>query len=189
MILALVRHGQTDYNKVLRIQGLTDNPLNDIGRGQADNTARYLVNNDSNWDYIFSSPLIRARETAEIIAGKLSLEVSRLLPGFVERSFGPFEGTYIKDIYPDVVMDDFRKEGFEHNKAMIDRIVNETFKLHKEYEGKKVLLVAHAHVIKALCIYFDSQKYDWIENYVSNSSVFYFKVSKDNIELIKDISF
>jgi len=55
VLLYLVRHGETDWNRARRIQGSTDIPLNDTGRGQAAATGRLLARRD--WDAIYSSPL------------------------------------------------------------------------------------------------------------------------------------
>jgi broad specificity phosphatase PhoE len=63
-----IRHGETDWNKEFVYQGHIDVPLNDTGRNQA------IAQNSpelSNIDIIFSSPLIRAKETATIIQGNL----------------------------------------------------------------------------------------------------------------------
>ena len=89
MTLVLWRHGQTDYNLEGRIQGRVDIPLNDIGRDQAASAAPDLV--ALNPAAIFSSPLERARQTAEVLASAIGLGVhvdNRL----AERSFGRWEG-------------------------------------------------------------------------------------------------
>ena len=66
MELYLIRHGETDYNKERKIQGSCDIPLNEYGRELAKVTAEGLK--DIPFDVIFTSPLCRARETAEWIA-------------------------------------------------------------------------------------------------------------------------
>ena len=88
--LALVRHGQTDWNAQRRLQGSTDIPLNDVGRGQARDAVAVLSGYE--WDAIVSSPLSRAAETANLIAAGLGLGVDRRVPDLAERSFGPAEG-------------------------------------------------------------------------------------------------
>lgn len=91
-IVSLVRHGQTDWNLQHRIQGSTDIPLNETGRGQAVEAADALADGDIIWTRIYSSPLGRARETAEIIAGILGLDAPLIEPRVAERSFGAVEG-------------------------------------------------------------------------------------------------
>lgn len=68
MKLYLVRHGQTNWNLEGRIQGQTNIPLNDKGRKQAQQAKEKLQNIPI--DLIICSPLMRARETAEIIEKK-----------------------------------------------------------------------------------------------------------------------
>ena len=68
---ALVRHGETDWNRQRRIQGTSDIPLNETGRGQAAVTGRALAahaRTGGAWHGIVASPLGRAMETAQIIA-------------------------------------------------------------------------------------------------------------------------
>jgi uncharacterized phosphatase len=87
---ALIRHGQTDWNAAMRIQGLSDIPLNDTGRAQAADAVGHLARYD--WDFIVSSTLSRAAETADLIADGLGLTVTRRIPQIVERNYGPAEG-------------------------------------------------------------------------------------------------
>lgn len=74
-----IRHGQTDWNKARRFQGHSDIPLNDIGRAQAVRNGQSLRKEIANIDTFafFSSPLIRARETLEIIRTALCLPTRR----------------------------------------------------------------------------------------------------------------
>ncbi|GAA2171227.1 hypothetical protein GCM10009846_04430 [Agrococcus versicolor] len=90
MQIALVRHGQTDWNLDLRMQGTSDIPLNDTGRAQALEAAVLLA--DDRWDAIVSSTLSRAAVTADIIAERLGMEVLERDPRLVERAYGEVEG-------------------------------------------------------------------------------------------------
>lgn len=72
--LLLIRHGQTTYNATGRMQGHLDTELSDVGYSQARAAADLLEGKDIT--AIVSSDLIRARETAEIIARRLGLEAS-----------------------------------------------------------------------------------------------------------------
>jgi broad specificity phosphatase PhoE len=67
----LVRHGETDYNAVRRVQGRIDTPLNERGREQSRSLARSLAG--EGLLALYSSPLARARETAEIVGARLGL--------------------------------------------------------------------------------------------------------------------
>ena len=72
--LLLVRHGETDWNRDGRWQGGSNTSLNELGREQARSLADQL---DGNIDVVYSSDLSRPRETADIVAARLGLEVAR----------------------------------------------------------------------------------------------------------------
>ena len=65
MRLYIVRHGETDWNRIHRVQGRTDIPLNDYGRRLARETAEGMK--EVRIDLGYTSPLLRAKETAQII--------------------------------------------------------------------------------------------------------------------------
>ncbi|GAA1355829.1 histidine phosphatase family protein [Arthrobacter rhombi] len=96
--IALVRHGETDWNAERRLQGQTDIPLNAAGRDQARAAARELerLGHDGGaWEALVSSPLGRAVETAAIIGGQLGLEAIAPVEGLQERHYGDGEGRIV----------------------------------------------------------------------------------------------
>lgn len=95
-VLALVRHGETDWNRARRIQGRTEVPLNDTGREQARGAAATLSAHA--WASVHASPLGRAIETAGIIAAGLGLAAPTINDGLWERDFGEAEGLSVPDI-------------------------------------------------------------------------------------------
>ncbi len=154
----LIRHGQTAVNNLKKIQGRKDNLLNDTGRNQALQTGLYLKNNDSNWDYIYSSPLSRAYETACIIKDSISFFNDVIKDSsFIERDFGDAEGMPITDeIFSYILRDDVPnlEKSFEIQKRVVDGIL----KLCKKHPGKRILIVAHSHTIKALLTHLDKNR-------------------------------
>src|SRR5699024_6004320 len=93
--IRLIRHGETNWNKEGRIQGKTDIPLNETGRIQAEECAASLKH--SEWDIIISSPLKRAKQTAEIINKNLHLPIMEM-SAFAERNYGDAEGMHFNGI-------------------------------------------------------------------------------------------
>lgn len=89
--LWLVRHGETDWNTVGRIQGHTPTSLNANGRRQAAEIATLLARSRRTFAACYSSDLPRASETADAIAAALGMRVQRTA-ALRERSFGALEG-------------------------------------------------------------------------------------------------
>ncbi len=101
MNLLLMRHGQTEWNQAMRTQGRTDIPLDETGRMQAMLAAERLKG--ARLDAVYTSPLLRARQTAEAIAIPHGLSVIPH-PLLVERDFGIWEGeefSALANKYPD----------------------------------------------------------------------------------------
>ncbi len=97
----LVRHGETDWNRQTRFQGQIDVPLNENGRQQSHKAAEFLKNVPL--DFAFSSPMLRPKETAEIILKYHPSVQLELLDGLREISHGLWEGKLeaeIEQTYP-----------------------------------------------------------------------------------------
>lgn len=94
MKLYLIRHGETDWNVEGRLQGRTDIPLNDEGRRLARITAQALTNVP--FSCIYTSPLMRAKETAMLIKGNRNIPVIEE-PRLQEISFGIYEGCHCRE--------------------------------------------------------------------------------------------
>ena len=95
MKLYIIRHGQTDWNVQGRIQGRQDIPLNAAGRSQAQMLAKGMEKRPVT--AIYSSPQLRAMETAMALAGNQGVEVIPL-PELVEIGYGDWEGRTASDI-------------------------------------------------------------------------------------------
>ena len=154
-MIYFVRHGETDYNLEGIVQGQLDIPLNENGIHQANEIKNKLK--DLDIDIIFSSPLLRAKQTAEIINENLNVKIKydeRLKEFFA----GNMQGTKIKDwseedkenfkIYPE-------NYGAESNIDFYNRCVN-VFKEISKY--KNVLIVSHGGVYRNLYRYVNNLK-------------------------------
>lgn len=148
-ILGLMRHGLTDWNVQLRLQGISDIPLNETGLQQAKAASAKI--NRADWDIILASPLSRAKTTAEIIAERTGLEIV-IVPDLVERSFGEAEGlshTQWRELY------ESGKEipGLESLEELKTRAQSLLSLVSTHYDGKRVLAVSHgAYIRKVLRI-------------------------------------
>ena len=94
-MIYLIRHGQTEMNKVGRFQGRLDSPLTELGEAQARRVGARLkalaAEVGGEWE-IDASPLGRTRRTAELVAEGMGLAVRRHDPRLAEVDFGPWEG-------------------------------------------------------------------------------------------------
>ena len=88
-MIYLIRHGQTETNKEHRLQGRSDIPLNDLGRKQAQTAAGWFRSQGIVFDIIYSSPLIRAVETARIIAPDAHIDTDERI---IEIDYGIYVG-------------------------------------------------------------------------------------------------
>lgn len=101
MRLYIIRHGQTEWNSSYRLQGRTDIPLNESGRELARRTGRALALQGIHFDQICTSPLSRARETAELVMlEQVATKDAELKPGMSEPEAGSsvIEGQTVTEI-------------------------------------------------------------------------------------------
>lgn len=143
----LVRHGETDWNKVDRLQGSMDIPLNDTGISQARSMASALCTQQ--WDVVISSPLQRAFETAVQIIDPLGFGPSDIIidARLRERHYGAAEGLTLAerrsqwpdDIWPDAETPELMDA--RTGPAMRDITI--------QHAGKRIILVAHGSWIRS----------------------------------------
>lgn len=154
--LVLIRHGQTDWNVGMRIQGETDIALNAVGRAQAQRLAQALA--DETLHHVISSDLQRAHDTAAPLARATGAAL-RQDPGLRERAFGIFEGLSFEEIeqrHPEGATrwrqrdPDFGPEGGETLQAFYDRSVAAAQRLAAAHVGEAIALVAHGGVLDCL---------------------------------------
>ena len=141
----MIRHGETDWNAIGKIQGRTDIPLNVTGIKQAEECRDFLIS--SRWDVIITSPLKRAKQTAKIINNKIKVPIIEM-EEFMERDYGDAEGmTYEERItkFPNRIY-----PNQEERTSVNKRIMESIEKINQRYEDNKILLVAHGAVINTV---------------------------------------
>ena len=143
--LLLARHGETDWNRELRVQGTSDTALNELGRSQAAELARQLEG--AGIDVIYASDLSRARETAEIVAAVTGHAV-QLDPALRERDFGSWEGLTRGEI--DARFADHEQHDGETYEEVRARVLAAANRIVAEHPGETVLVVSHGGALNAL---------------------------------------
>lgn len=154
-MIYVVRHGQTDWNKEKRIAGRRDISLNEVGISQAKITAEKLK--EVHFDVVFSSPLKRTMQTAEILTNQKIQKDERI----IERSNGDLEGKLHKDVptldYNDPKERRFNIETITDFRARIRDFWED---ITKNYQGKNVLVVTHAGVTIYTKCFFEGEPKD-----------------------------
>ncbi|AYF98575.1 histidine phosphatase family protein [Protaetiibacter intestinalis] len=160
MTLAFIRHGQTDWNRDDRIQGSSDIPLNDTGREQARDAVEMLA--DWSWDAVVSSPLSRARETAQIVADGLGLPLGPAYPELAERDYGPLEGAPSTETMARWPRRDY--PGAEPLDAVVERCLRGLARIDEDYPDQNVVVVCHGTIMKYTLIRLTGHPVDVILN-------------------------
>jgi len=155
--LWLVRHGETEWNRLRRVQGTLDIGLNALGRVQADRVAVRFRPGQPAVHAVYSSDLARARDTARPTAARLGLEI-RLDAGLRERRYGVFEGLSFDELaerHPEAARavrerhPDYELEGGESLRQFHQRVVATLDRIAAGHAGQRVLVFTHSGVLDA----------------------------------------
>ncbi|MBI2031991.1 MAG: 2,3-bisphosphoglycerate-dependent phosphoglycerate mutase [Candidatus Levybacteria bacterium] len=166
-ILALVRHGESEWNAKGLWTGWTDISLSKIGRDEAKQAAETLRN--VQFDVSYTSILSRAKETLEIIKQTIGSTGLKTIesPALNERDYGEFTGKNKWEIEKEVGRENFQKlrrgwyypiENGETLKDVYERVVPYYRQeiLPNLEQGKNVLISAHGNSLRALVKYLDN---------------------------------
>jgi broad specificity phosphatase PhoE len=161
----LLRHGQTEWNTLKKIQGSSDSPLTPEGKEQTSEWAKTLK--EFRWDRIIASDLGRVKETVQILNRELQLPVvfdHRLR----EQNWGKWEGltipylkeNYKKELARRVAMGwHFAAPGGETRLAVKDRVLSTLLEAAEKWSGHKTLVVCHQGVIKSVLYYITDREF------------------------------
>ena len=166
MKIYFIRHGETIWNKEKKIQGQSDIPLNEYGRELAYVTADAIK--EIPFDIVYSSPLLRAKETAEILVENRNLDI-HVDPRLIEMSFGEGEGESLPEIHshPEMKLYNFIhnpgeyipptggetfKELYERCKSFIEDVI-----LPAESQYESMLIVGHGALIRGMIHYINNR--------------------------------
>ncbi len=167
----IVRHGQTEANEQEIVSGHFDSPLTPVGEKQAKERAETLKH--IHFDAIFSSDLVRAKRTAEVIAAdrKLAVNTARLIR---ERCFGDWEGRPTKEVMEESRhMIEWRKTlteegkraskmnyGYESDDDIAWRLMTFLREVAVTYLGQTICVVVHGSIMRAMLMHLGFANYD-----------------------------
>ena len=182
-MIYIIRHGQTEKNRANVLQGRSDIPLNDSGRQQAEEVRNRLIKAGIHFDLVYTSPLIRAVQTAAIIAeGIPQLKDDRL----IEMDYGPYEGMDLANPAPEV-LDFFRDfvhnpapNGMEPLQAIVVRLGSFLEEIREEAAEKNILISTHAIAMKGALEYLtpDSGGSYW-SKFIGNCAVYISEITPE----------
>ena len=155
--LIFVRHGETDWNRLVRYRGRVDIPLNSIGMRQAELTAKYIA---AHWKpvCVYSSPLSRALSTAQDIANECRI-VLKVDSGLSDTNYGEWQGLTpgeVNEKWPGSLSKWFKSPhlvkfpGGETLSEVRNRARNTVNQLAIRHEGAAIVLVSHTDVIRLI---------------------------------------
>lgn len=161
--ILLARHGETDWNREGRFQGWADPPLNATGRAQAVDLSVQLMAEEL--AAVYSSPLRRAYETAEVVAASRGLEPVTV-DALREVDVGSWSGlsrAEIEQRFPEQYARwlDYGRgwEDGETYEQMVDRVVEALQELAEGRDGERILAVTHGGPIRAASAFADRVSY------------------------------
>ena len=175
-MLYIIRHGKTEMNAKMLMQGRSDHPLNEAGIAQAEEAAERFAEMGVRIDKVYTSPLVRALQTAKKIAPDAELTVDERL---IEMDYGPYEGMDLMNPAPEVIdfFMDFvnvpAPEGMEPLPAIVKRLGNFLEEIAMEAESKNILISTHAIAMKGALEYLtpESKGSYWAKN-IGNCDIY-----------------
>ncbi len=192
MNIYIARHGETKWNVEGRMQGFKNSDLTQRGISDARSLGESLKNID--FDYIYSSPLGRALDTAKCIRKDDDIKII-LDDSLKELNLGLWEGmTYeeIKEKYP-TQYNNFREhpelfesQGGENFSELIKRVEEGLSNIIKDEDHKNILIVTHTCVIKAIAIIVKGEyvKNFWNPPFINNASLTILEVIDKEIKVL-----
>lgn len=154
--LFFVRHGQTEWNKIRKMQGQIDTTISEIGIAQAQAVAQYLA--EHSFDAIVSSDLQRAVQTAVIINEYHKHDI-KLEPLLREQHYGIAQGMSVDELASgfqvtaktlNQLEQEYCVPESETYAQLVDRVVNAITSIIQTYQYQTILIVTHHNVIRSL---------------------------------------
>ena len=200
MLLYVLRHGVTRWNKLKKVQGTMDIPLAPEGIELAEKTGKAL--RDVPFDICFTSPLTRARQTAQCVLGDREIPVIED-KRIQEIDFGVLEGTQFKDAQGKIVsreMEIFFEDPLNFKRPENGENISDILKRTREFwiekttdpalADKTVLVSSHGYAVRALLqnIYQDPAHF-WHGCVPPNCSINLVEVKDGKIRLLEEDKF
>lgn len=187
-MIYIIRHGQTELNSQQALQGRSNYPLNEKGMEQAREAAAHLGN--IKFQKVYSSPLVRAVQTAQIIAPELTPVIDERL---IEMDYGPYEGISLNALPPEIIkfFSDFVHNPAPDGMEQLDSVVKrcgEFIEELKDCSDENILISTHAIAMKGILEYLtpESNGSYW-SKYIANCALYATKYAGDGWKVPTEI--
>lgn len=166
----LARHGQNEDNANGILNGHRDLPLTELGKEQAHEAAEKIKELGLSFDHVFTSPLIRAQQTAQAIVDNIGGPKPLIMPGLIERDFGDMSGISqdrIRELCSPDIIDTGKMVYFlkpKNGEAFpnaLERAHKVLAKINQQFSDGSILLVGHMDI--SYMLYAAYYKLDWKE--------------------------
>ncbi|KQL45509.1 phosphoglycerate mutase [Brevibacillus choshinensis] len=181
-IMYLVRHGETEWNQIRRIQGHSDIDLNEQGLRQAEQVARRFRGETIH--AVYSSDLSRARVTASRIADQSGSTISTRST-LRERCYGQWEGLTYEEIRARFEAQDETACGIETFEDMQQRAVNALTELAKNHPDEAVVVVSHGGLINSFLHYVTAGEQGTGITQIDNTGITMFRYTDNRWEVLQ----
>ena len=192
MKIYITRHGETEWNTLKKMQGWQNSNLTEKGIEDAIRLGERLE--DINFSKIYSSPLARAKDTANYIKGNRDMEIE-LLDGLREMGFGSWEGMEnekVKELHKEQYHNFWNKpelykredsEGFED---LFERVEKTLKYIIENSTGENILIVSHAVTIKTIYAWINDYKIEefWTPPYIDGTSLTVIELDGEDMKII-----
>ncbi len=174
--ILLIRHGQTDWNRDRRIMGRRPVPLNKAGRAEARALAKVLKG--VKIDAVYTSPVLRAVETAEHLRDGRRMSL-RHAHEMAEIDYGRWIGKTFEEVIPEKAFRVYHKTprkaqapGGEHMKDVYRRTIRFIETIRRRHKKGRIAVVSHADVIKTVLVHYLGMDYNHLLKFrIDNASI------------------
>ena len=171
-MIYIIRHGKTALNKANVLQGRSDCPLNEEGILQAKEAAGKLKN--ITFSHVYSSPLSRAIQTAELVAPGQEIIIDKRL---IEMDYGPYEGIDLTHLPPEILrfFSDFINNPAPDGMEQLPEVIKRAGSFLEEIKGQtgNLLISTHAIAMKGLLEYLTPESHgSYWSKYIGNCAIY-----------------
>lgn len=181
-MIFLVRHGETDWNKLKKIQGREDIPLNEAGILQAHTCGKAFGKKKVVIDGIVTSPLLRAKQTASIIGEYVGISDVKVIDDLIEKDYGPISGLTVEERHE---FESLHKDtGVETFESISGRMMSVIHEISEKAKNKNYIIVSHGAALNTVLSVLTDHKIGTGITRLKNTAISEISCEDDKLELL-----